>query len=286
LIVTLFGDVISQHGGIIWLGSLVRALGLLGISDRLVRTSVFRMVQDGWLEFEKVGRRSYYRFSVYGSHEYERAARRVYAVEREPWHGRWQLLIPLEIAEGSRDRFKRSLLWQGFRQIAAGTFARPGDSDNTLLETLAEFDANHRVILMEASTSELTAFRTISDLVHEQWQLDKVAQQYREFLAHFKQLKQWIRNPRSLDPESAFIARTLLIHDYRRVLLRDTPLPEELLPPAWLGREAMKLTSELYLALTQPSIAFVTTQLEGGNGLMQGAREGFYNRFVPTTPAG
>jgi len=280
LIVSLFGDVVSQHGGVIWMGSLVHALGLLGLNDRLVRTSVFRMVQDGWLESEKVGRRSYYRFSVYGSHEYERAARRVYAVEREAWHGRWQLLIPLAIAEGNRERFKRSLLWQGFRQISAGTFARPGDMDNTLLETLAEFDANDQVILMEAKTSELTAFRTINMLVQEQWQLDEVAQRYREFLARFKQLKQVLDKPQLLDPESAFIARTLLIHDYRRVLLRDTQLPEELLPPAWLGREAMLLTSELYLALAQASMAYITTRLEGGHGLMPGAKESFTKRFV------
>ena len=47
LIVTLFGDVVSQHGGVIWLGSLVEALGLLGIDERLVRTSTFRLVQEG-----------------------------------------------------------------------------------------------------------------------------------------------------------------------------------------------------------------------------------------------
>ena len=37
LIVTVFGDVVSQHGGVVGLGSLVAALGLLGIDERLVR---------------------------------------------------------------------------------------------------------------------------------------------------------------------------------------------------------------------------------------------------------
>ncbi len=286
LIITVFGDVVSQHGGVIWLGSLVRALDTLGISERLVRTSVFRLVRDGWLEFERAGRRSFYRFSDFGKHEYERAARRVYALEQESWHGRWQLLIPLTIEDKQRELFRRSLHWQGFRQIAGGTYARPGDADRTLRETLAEFDASGRVLIMEAESGALTSFAVVRKLVQESWKLDQVAQAYREFLAGFRPLARWLKGSRAVDAESAFIARTLLIHDYRRVLLRDTPLPEELLPPAWPGGEAMKLTGQLYLALAQPSIGYITTQLQADGGLMPGPKASFRDRFAPVAGTG
>ena len=36
LIVTFFGDVVSQHGNTVWLGSLVHAMAPLGINERLV----------------------------------------------------------------------------------------------------------------------------------------------------------------------------------------------------------------------------------------------------------
>src|SRR5690606_14385634 len=127
LIISVFGDVVTQHGHSIWLGSVVNALEPLGVNHRLVRTSVFRLVKDGWLEFEREGRCSYYRFSAFGMHEYQRAARRIYAMEPNSWHGRWQLLIPLTVPEKNRDALRRSLLWQGFRILAPGTFARPGD---------------------------------------------------------------------------------------------------------------------------------------------------------------
>ncbi|MCW9000372.1 MAG: hypothetical protein OQK04_16810, partial [Kangiellaceae bacterium] len=39
IIVTVFGDLVSQHGGWIWLGSLIQALAPLGFSERLIRTS-------------------------------------------------------------------------------------------------------------------------------------------------------------------------------------------------------------------------------------------------------
>jgi hypothetical protein len=38
LLITLFCDAVTRHGGEIWLGSLIRSLAPLGISERLVRT--------------------------------------------------------------------------------------------------------------------------------------------------------------------------------------------------------------------------------------------------------
>lgn len=55
LIITLFGDTVSPHGRTIWLGSLVQALAPIGVNERLVRTSVFRLVKEGWLEADRVG---------------------------------------------------------------------------------------------------------------------------------------------------------------------------------------------------------------------------------------
>jgi DNA-binding transcriptional regulator PaaX len=50
LIITVYGDMIAPHGGSVWLGSFINLVKPLGINDRLVRTSVFRLSKDGWLE--------------------------------------------------------------------------------------------------------------------------------------------------------------------------------------------------------------------------------------------
>ena len=279
LIVSVFGDVVSQHGNVIWLGSLLEALNALGVNSRLVRTSVFRLVKDGWLESERVGRRSYYCFSSFGLHEYERAARRIYALENKEWNGQWQILIPLTVPERNRDGLRRSLWWQGFRAIAPGTYARPGDSDRTLLETLEEFSASDQVLLMEADTAPITSHGMVREVVQESWKLDEVASAYRQFIKRFTPLQKFLSDGFELQPSSAFLARTLLIHDYRRVLLRDTPLPEELLPPAWPGEAARLITSQVYHALSEPSLAWIQGSLEAGNGLMPAAKADFYQRF-------
>jgi phenylacetic acid degradation operon negative regulatory protein len=44
LLVTVFGDSVAPHGGRAWLGSLIGLLAPFGISERLVRTSVYRLV--------------------------------------------------------------------------------------------------------------------------------------------------------------------------------------------------------------------------------------------------
>ena len=72
LVFTFFCDVVTQHGGEIWLGSVIHALAPLGVNERLIRTAVFRLVQDGWLESRKLGRRSYYRLTRTGQHYYRR----------------------------------------------------------------------------------------------------------------------------------------------------------------------------------------------------------------------
>ena len=64
LISTIYGDAIVPRGGNVWLGSLMKLVEPMGISQRLVRTSVYRLVQESWLQTEKVGRCSYYSLSL------------------------------------------------------------------------------------------------------------------------------------------------------------------------------------------------------------------------------
>src|SRR5208337_3146400 len=52
LVVTVWGDAIAPHGGAVWLSGLIRLLAPLGLNERLVRTSVYRLAQEGWLDVE------------------------------------------------------------------------------------------------------------------------------------------------------------------------------------------------------------------------------------------
>ncbi|MDO6806812.1 hypothetical protein Q4595_30420, partial [Wenyingzhuangia sp. 1_MG-2023] len=77
-VITIYGDAIEPHGGTVWLGSLIKLLEPIGINERLMRTTIFRLTQDGWLMSDKVGRRSYYSLTDPGRRKFKKAFRRVY----------------------------------------------------------------------------------------------------------------------------------------------------------------------------------------------------------------
>ncbi len=66
LISSLYGDSLSHRGGEIWLGSLAALLEGLGFGERFVRTALFRLNKEGWLDVSRIGRRSFYSLSDKG----------------------------------------------------------------------------------------------------------------------------------------------------------------------------------------------------------------------------
>ncbi len=279
LIITLFGDVVSQHGKEIWLGSLIHALEELGVNDRLVRTSVFRLVKEGWLSVEREGRRSFYQLTSSGGQEYQRAAQRIYASQSDNWRGRWQILLPVNVPDEKRENFRHSLNWLGFRAISSGTFARPGGDAASIRDVLDEFDLRDGVIVMDAETNAITTKQDLKETVNHYWDLDQLALRYNNFVGQFKPLLQALEKGRTPTPISAFHARLLLIHEYRRILLRDTSLPDDLLPARWPGTAARAMVGRIYRGLQRPSLEFVQTGLTSRQGTLPKANNTFFERF-------
>jgi phenylacetic acid degradation operon negative regulatory protein len=69
----------------------------------------------------------------------------------------------------------------------------------------------------------------------------------------FEPLRGWLGRRERLSEADAFTARILLIHYYRRVVLRDPLLPTALLPRDWPGRAARTLCGEIYRGLLPSS---------------------------------
>jgi phenylacetic acid degradation operon negative regulatory protein len=76
------------------------------------------------------------------------------------------------------------------------------------------------------------------------------------------------------------MARILLIHHYRRVVLRDPLLPAELLPKNWPGREARALCGEIYRTLLPASERWLDAHAIDENGVLPAAGEALRHRFA------
>ena len=73
--------------------------------------------------------------------------------------------------------------------------------------------------------------------------------------------------------------RTLLIHEYRRVLLRDPQLPAALLPLDWPGAAAYALCRDFYRLTHACAERHLLAVLEGPRGTLPPADAAFYERF-------
>ena len=276
LVMTVFGDAIAPRGGSVWLGSLITLLAPLGLSERLVRTSVYRLVEEGWLEASRSGRRSQYRLSPQGEKRFLRAHQRVYANAAPQWDGRWMLISPQGSASAAqKSALKKELLWEGFGHIAPGLYACPGDKQEALAELLARTRMQGKAVVLLATDAGLAGTLPMDTITPAAWPLKDAARTYKKFIARFEALHQLLQSPASLSPASAnpaaragrpdsataFTLRTLLIHEYRRALLSDPQLPASLLGDDWPGQQAQALCRALYLALEKDAERHVANTL-------------------------
>lgn len=281
LVATVFGDAIAPHGGRVWLGSLMRLLGPLEVSERLTRTAVYRLAQERWLEARACGRRSDYLLTGFGRRQFAQATRHIYSVTRPAWDRRWRLVVALpgRWSAGERKHLKRSLAWQGFGRLESGVYLHPGAGLAEALAALDTEDFPHLRARLLALVGEHPAGSVPGHeaLVRAAWDLAELSRAYGAFIRSYQPLADALRG--APPPEPAFLLRTLLIHDYRRLLLRDPELPDELLPAGWRGREARELCARIYRSLAAPSEQHLRAELRTADGAHPPLAPEFAARF-------
>lgn len=280
LIVTVYGDFIAAHGGTVWLGSLIRLVEALGLNERLVRTSVYRLSQERWLASEQIGRRSYYSLTPSGSRRVEHAHRRIYHSPPETWVGDWQLVIlPPGLRDGRREALRRELLWAGYGAIAPGVFGHPTADRGALADILQFTGTEDRIVLLRGQDGGTRPSGPLRDLARGCWDLEGIADEYRAFIGRFRPVQRLLRGLRRLDPEDCFLVRVLLMHDFRRVLLHDPQLPRQLLPESWSGGAARELCRQLYRTTWRAAEQHLDAVCETPAGPLPPASPDFYERF-------
>ena len=81
------------------------------------------------------------------------------------------------------------------------------------------------------------------------------------------------------DGEAAFIGRTVLIHEYRRILLHDPDVPEALLPADWPGTQARKRCARIYLSLCKAADRWAVARCEDTGSSLGQPGKGYLKRF-------
>lgn len=264
IIITLYGDAIVPRGGSVWLGTLLKFFNALGIADGVVRTAMSRLAADGWLKRTRVGRNSYYRLARKGEETFRRATEHIYRPSPPPWPGAFDLVFA---GEGANDEmFRAAMATAEFGSVAAGLFIAPAGAAIPQASGLARLSVS----------GEADALRA---LAARSWPLGETGEAYRRFLAAFEPLRTALRaggGPSDLD---ALVARVLLVHEYRRIVLRDPILPVEVLPPDWPGTAARVMCGEIYPRVLPGSERWLDVHALNKCGEPLPASDEIYKRF-------
>ncbi|MFJ6324196.1 MULTISPECIES: phenylacetic acid degradation operon negative regulatory protein PaaX [unclassified Rhizobium] len=252
-IVTIYGDVVEPRGGVIWIGNLIETCKSVGITETLVRTAVSRLVTAGQLVGEREGRRSFYRLTDTAQSEFVEAASLFYGPEPAV---RWQFVLingpaPEEIMQGlERDGFARLN-----PRLAVGTHPAP--------------PLPGRVVVFDAQLA--TDNGALREFAEEAWNLPRFAEAYEEFVGRFGSFSFDVGDCATLSPFDCLIARLLLVHQYRLIVLREPHLPQSALPDNWPGEEARRLFADLYLRLSKKADGYVGRRFVNDAGKLQEA---------------
>ncbi|MEX0340615.1 MAG: PaaX family transcriptional regulator C-terminal domain-containing protein [Arenibacterium sp.] len=245
LIITIFGDLVQHRGGEISTARLGLLLDRIGVERGALRTALSRLGRDGWVSSTRQGRSSLYRLSSEGLRRFAPATSRIYAPPPPAHVTEWVIDIHLT-ASGAKDIHLRPAVTAG------------GASDLRLTGRLDHISAGFRQSL-----------------------LDPVHMHALEFLGH--DLKNLARVDIT-EPLDAAAARTLLIHRWRRIVLRYDDVLPDLMPMDAPLRDPRAQVADAYRRLTPATEAWLGSK-ENDLSPMPAAAPSFITRFAPRDQA-
>jgi phenylacetic acid degradation operon negative regulatory protein len=236
LLLTLLGELVLPGNGNAWTSAVLAVFGRLGIEEKAARQALMRTAAAGWLDAEKIGRRTRWRLTASARQLLTDGAERIYtfAGPAREWDGRW-LLVSVRIPDSERRArhvVRTRLTWAGFGALGAGLWISPhADREAEAVGVLRQAGVAQDAHLFVATRSGLG---DASVMVTQAWDLTAVEDQYQRFLDEFD----------GRGPPDVLTRQIELVHAWRRFPAIDPVLPRELLPAPWSGLKAARLFAD------------------------------------------
>lgn len=195
------------------------------------------------LASKRTGKLSEYHLSANGRERFADATKRIYSEMDSEWSGRWTVIVIPPMRAADRNELRDELTWRGFGELATGVFAHPEVDVRALRRQLRSSGLLAKVIIFDANLDDEQASQKLAALG---WDLEKLSTRYQRFVKRFERVRQSLGRHGHPDPSGSFIVRTLLIHEYRRLHLRDLLPPSRLPRDNWPGTQAAALCRDIY----------------------------------------
>ncbi|PCJ96465.1 MAG: PaaX family transcriptional regulator [Hyphomicrobiales bacterium] len=227
LLVTVFGDL--SDGADSWISgaTLNKITAAIGIKPEATRVALHRLRKDKWIESKRHGRTSTYALTLTGQEQSDAARPRIYAQANAVTD--CQLVI-----------------------VEPGTTS-PISNPATLAITpdlllSSDFDGFADALLLDVPTPLPQWMRRRvcgAALIHET----------RNTHSAFVKLNTALQTHPITAPLEIAVLRVLIVHSWRRIVLRTPNLPDNVFPDDWLGADCRKLSVTLLAALPRPALS-------------------------------
>ncbi|MFE7111659.1 PaaX family transcriptional regulator C-terminal domain-containing protein [Streptomyces sp. NPDC057575] len=238
LMLSFFGIHVLGTGTALSSASVIDAFARVAVGEDAVRSTLTRMVGRGLLERHRRGRRMYFSLTARAAAVLADGQERIWrtgAVNRA-WDGTWTLIgfsLP-ESWRRERHDLRSRLVWAGFGPLQNGLWVAPGRVDVAPLA--AELGLGDRI---RAFRGEVAAPTEVGPLLRTAFDIDAIAEGYRDFLAR------WDGGSGPPEADDDLGSQLLLHTDWLDLVRRDPHLPAEHLPEDWPAARAEELFREL-----------------------------------------
>jgi phenylacetic acid degradation operon negative regulatory protein len=233
LLLTMLGEFVRPRDGQVWTGTLIDALGALGVGAKSARQALARTAAEGLLISHRHGRKVRWSLTADGERLLAEGTERIYGFMREPhgWDGNWLVLtvgVP-ETQRQLRHRLRTRLTWLGMGSPSPGLWVIPDTSKEAAVgEVIAELDLDDRAF---AWTGPAAQIGDPAKVIKAAWDLDDVEKRYLRFVDRFRGMSVTTNR-------ESFVQQVMLIQEWRRFPFLDPDLPAELLDHDWPGPTA------------------------------------------------
>jgi len=237
IIVTLFGDLAQRPGDQISGPLMSRITDQMGIRPEAMRVALHRLRKDGWIKSKKVGRTSYYSLTNYGLVQSAKATPRIYA-QNVQTNENWHVVVTKPMTQTDRQCFERDFLGKDYVVLGTGVYLGNGAPSETLPEVFA----------LEGSTL------VVPNWLKETIAPAKLVSEYESLEKALLAVAELVGPDTTLTPLEIATLRTLVVHNWRRNLLRHPELPESFYSKDWRENECRALVHQLLGMLKRPSL--------------------------------
>jgi phenylacetic acid degradation operon negative regulatory protein len=227
-------------GGSMSMADLLTLTDHMEIDQGAIRTALSRLAKEEWVIGTKTGRTSSYAFSTVGRAAFEPASARVYAAEYAPNGNDWVVAILPPQRAKDRQVMQKMLAEKFVLQTQGGVALWP--------KSLAPKRGFLEQLGCLCFTGQLDR---VPDWVKAEFAPTEAEALAKQFLLKYQDIA---ANKSPMTALDATVARILMLHDWRRMLLRYPVVPALLQPSDWSMPSAHTLVAKTYKRLCKTVI--------------------------------